>query len=200
MRAGDRVALVLPNDLDMAVAIYGGRARGWLLLPDQPVGEARPARLHARRHAGAAVLCDAELVEPVAGVARETGRGRSATVAGVEKEAGDAGDRVLDVDLASIIYTSGIDGRAQGRHPHAPQHDLRRRVDHRVAWMNSEDRVLCVLPLSFGYGLFQLLMCVRLGRDAGAGAGLRVRRAGWSSCSSGSGSRSSRAFRRSSRC
>ena len=29
--------------------------------------------------------------------------------------------------------------------------------------MNSEDRVLCLLPLSFGYGLFQLLMCVRLG-------------------------------------
>ena len=29
--------------------------------------------------------------------------------------------------------------------------------------MTARDRVLCVLPLSFGYGLCQLLICVRVG-------------------------------------
>ena len=29
--------------------------------------------------------------------------------------------------------------------------------------LNASDRVLCVLPLSFGYGLYQLLTCVRVG-------------------------------------
>ena len=29
--------------------------------------------------------------------------------------------------------------------------------------MSADDRVLCVLPLSFGYGLYQLLPCVRVG-------------------------------------
>ena len=103
------------------------------------------------------------LVEPVTEVARETGAGPAATVAAVEKEEGKAGDRVLDVDLASIIYTSGTTGEPKGvTLTHRNMTFVGESIIESLE-MNSEDRVLCLLPLSFGYGLFQLLMCVRLG-------------------------------------
>jgi acyl-coenzyme A synthetase/AMP-(fatty) acid ligase len=44
--------------------------------------------------------------------------------------------------------------------------------------MQPSDRILCVLPLFFGYGLYQLLTCVRLGAtlvlEPGFGAGGRI--------------------------
>ena len=71
--------------------------------------------------------------------------------------------RTSSVDLAAVIYTSGSTGESEGRDPDSSQHDLRRRLDHRVPRDAAVDSVLCVLPLSFDYGLYQLLMCVRVG-------------------------------------
>ena len=62
--------------------------------------------------------------------------------------------------------------------------------------MQASDRVLCVLPLFFGYGLYQLLTCVRLGAtlvlEPGFGAGGRIVQS-----SRSSGSPASRPCRRS---
>ena len=40
--------------------------------------------------------------------------------------------------------------------------------------MDESDRILCVLPLSFGYGLYQLLMSIRVGATLVLEAGLRL--------------------------
>ena len=160
---GDRVALVLPNDLDMAVAVYAVALAGGCFCPINPsVKHDRLAYMLADTQA-AAVLCDEELLEAVAGVAEETGAGPVSSVAAVEKTEGRAGEHVLDVDLASIIYTSGTTGEPKGvTLTHRNMTFVGESIIESLG-MNSEDRVLCVLPLSFGYGLFQLLMCVRLG-------------------------------------
>jgi acyl-CoA synthetase (AMP-forming)/AMP-acid ligase II len=71
--------------------------------------------------------------------------------------------RVIDADLACVMYTSGSTGRPKGV-----------MLPHRTIWHNtwsiatylgnrSDDVVMCLLPLSFSYGLFQVLVAARVG-------------------------------------
>lgn len=70
--------------------------------------------------------------------------------------------RGIDVDLAMLVYTSGSTGRPKGvmmthRNIEAAATSITTYLE-----MTSEDVVLCVLPISFDYGLYQLLMTVKL--------------------------------------
>jgi acyl-CoA synthetase (AMP-forming)/AMP-acid ligase II len=67
----------------------------------------------------------------------------------------------LDIDLAAVIYTSGSTGEPKG--VTVTQRNMSFVAGSIVEYleMGSEDRILSVLPLSFGYGLYQLLTCVR---------------------------------------
>jgi long-chain acyl-CoA synthetase len=69
----------------------------------------------------------------------------------------------IALDLAALIYTSGSTGQPKGvMHTHqsmlfaAGSLIQYLRLDH-------DDTILCVLPLAFDYGLYQLLMSVQLG-------------------------------------
>lgn len=70
---------------------------------------------------------------------------------------------VSDIDLAAIIYTSGSTGEPKG------VTFAHRNIDSAVNSIseylesNSEDVLLGVLPLSFGYGLLQLLVTFKTG-------------------------------------
>lgn len=142
---GDRVALVLPNCAETAVAFYGTLLAGAVAVPVNPkTPAAKLERLRA--HCGAALaLADPAEVAALAATAGPI-------------PAGPAAD-----DLAAIIYTSGSTGMPKGV-----------TLDHRnmtflagsvieYLGMTAEERVLCILPLAFGYGLYQLITCVRLG-------------------------------------
>ena len=70
----------------------------------------------------------------------------------------------ISVDLAAIVYTSGSTGRPKGvTLTHANMAFAAGSIVDVPASMRADDRVLCVVPLSFDYGLYQLLMCVRVG-------------------------------------
>jgi len=69
----------------------------------------------------------------------------------------------IDADLAAIIYTSGSTGAAKGVML------THRNIVHN-AWsistyldLRSDDVVMCLLPLSFDYGLFQIFMGAHVG-------------------------------------
>ena len=71
--------------------------------------------------------------------------------------------RNIDVDLAAIIYTSGSTGEPKGvmlTH----RNMLTAATSISTYLENVEDDViLCVLPLAFDYGLYQMIMSVRVG-------------------------------------
>lgn len=161
-KPGDRVALFLPNGADMAESIYGVARAGAAFVPLNPTMK-QGKLAHVLEHAGAAaVICDAERLPTIEAAVAQVGSIEVvADVASLRAAADVALSGPLDLDLAAVIYTSGSTGDAKGV-----------TVTHRnmtfVAGsiieyleMGSRDRILCVLPLSFGYGLYQLLTCVR---------------------------------------
>ncbi|PKQ03728.1 MAG: AMP-dependent synthetase, partial [Alphaproteobacteria bacterium HGW-Alphaproteobacteria-10] len=69
----------------------------------------------------------------------------------------------IDIDLAAIIYTSGSTGDPKGvMLTHRNMITAATSVSTYLR-MAEDDVVLCVLPLSFDYGLYQMLMSYRLG-------------------------------------
>ena len=69
----------------------------------------------------------------------------------------------IDVDLALLIYTSGSTGRPKGvmmthRNVEAAATSITTYLEN-----TADDIILNVLPLAFDYGLYQLLMAVKLG-------------------------------------
>lgn len=69
----------------------------------------------------------------------------------------------VDIDLAMLVYTSGSTGNPKGVMM------THKNIEHAATSITtylqsrSDDVVLSVLPLSFDYGLYQLLMCVKMG-------------------------------------
>jgi amino acid adenylation domain-containing protein len=73
------------------------------------------------------------------------------------------GSKHLDIDLASIIYTSGSTGEPKGimlthRNMLAASHSINTYLDN-----SNNEKVLSALPLSFDYGLYQMIMMVAVG-------------------------------------
>jgi acyl-CoA synthetase (AMP-forming)/AMP-acid ligase II len=69
----------------------------------------------------------------------------------------------IPVDLAALIYTSGSTGNPKGV---MQTHQSMLFAAHSLTTylrLAADDRILCVLPLAFDYGLYQLLMSVQLG-------------------------------------
>src|SRR5699024_5374125 len=69
----------------------------------------------------------------------------------------------IPLDLAALIYTSGSTGNPKGvmQTHQAMVFACGSLVEY--LRLGADDRILCALPLAFDYGLYQLLMSVRLG-------------------------------------
>ncbi|MDZ7619136.1 MAG: AMP-binding protein, partial [Patescibacteria group bacterium] len=69
----------------------------------------------------------------------------------------------IDVDLAALVYTSGSTGDAKG--VMLTHHNMVAAATSITTYLENtpDDVILSVLPLSFDYGLYQVLMSVRFG-------------------------------------
>jgi acyl-CoA synthetase (AMP-forming)/AMP-acid ligase II len=167
----------MPNGLDLAVAIYGVLRAGAAFCPINPTTTTGNIRRILADLGTRTVICEADLVDRV----RPALAPGVALIEDAELRAGtdDPDERpMIGPDLGAVIYTSGSTGEPKG--VTLTHGNMSFVADSIIEYleMNGEDRILCVLPLSFGYGLYQLLCCVRVGAtlvlEPGFGAAGRV--------------------------
>jgi acyl-CoA synthetase (AMP-forming)/AMP-acid ligase II len=95
------------------------------------------------------------------GVSRAAEHGLESLLAGVPAGSPPPAVGAIDVDLATIIYTSGSTGAPKGvMSTHANMAAAARSITTYLQ-NTAEDIVLNTLPLSFDYGLYQLIMTCR---------------------------------------
>jgi long-chain acyl-CoA synthetase len=165
VRRGDRVVIILPNDIEAAIAFEGTLRAGAALSPLSPTIKRDRLCYVLDDVEPAALVCDSERAE-IAEAAEAQARRSVPVVADVAELMSDedtAYPAPLETDLAAVMYTSGSTGEPKG--VTLTHRNLSFVTGSIVEYlkMNSADRVLCVLQLSFGYGLCQLLSCVRAG-------------------------------------
>ncbi|HLZ23797.1 MAG TPA: AMP-binding protein [Ktedonobacterales bacterium] len=188
---GDRVMIFAENRVETAIAIFGALKAGGVFVVVNPTTKAsklayllrncRPAALVTQRaRAGVALAACAEggaslrvtiwadlaLGTPAPAV---TGPGGTSIPSLRWDEALAAQPATkpavpcIDIDLATIIYTSGSTGNPKGVvSTHA---NVRAAATSITTYLENtpDDVVLSVLPLSFDYGLYQLLMVCLFG-------------------------------------
>jgi amino acid adenylation domain-containing protein len=163
LERGDRVAVELPNSADAALAILGVLRSGAAISLISPAIK-RDKLAYILADCGArALICDEERAE----TARAASEGSQVVALATDREPfeheGDPPPGPLSVDLAAVIYTSGSTGEPKGvTLSHANMAFVADSIAESLT-MREDDRVLCVLQLSFGYGLYQLLTSVVLG-------------------------------------
>jgi amino acid adenylation domain-containing protein len=177
---GDRVAIQLDNRAETVVAIFATLKAGAAFLMVNPSAktqkveyllrhsEARAFVLAGSRLSSlAGMLDDLPALATVICVGQATGHvARKLGLDFAEMAAGPASPPstpTIDLDLACLLYTSGSTGEPKGvMLTHA---NVRTAIDSIASYLRltSDDVLMDVLPLSFGYGLTQLFSALKVG-------------------------------------
>ena len=169
---GDRVAVMLPNGLAMAGAIFGVNRAGAAFVPLNPTIKREKLAGLLGRSTARILICDEQRAEVAREAATEAPGIQVVDDVSALRADGPVGAEPLSSDLAAIVFTSGSTGVAKG--VTLTHRNMTFVADSMIEYleMDEHERVLCVLPLSFGYGLYQLLTCVRTGATLFLQAGL----------------------------
>jgi amino acid adenylation domain-containing protein len=178
VQRGDRVALFLPNGVEMVVGVYATLLAGAIFMPVNPQTKTEKLRYILDDSRAVCLITHAALRptwEGAMGEGTVAGRSRSVIVAGEEassarsfagalaaaREPRDQG--CIDVDLAAIIYTSGSTGEPKG--VMLTHHNMVSAATSVSTYLGlrGDDVIMCALPLSFDYGLYQILMGFQVG-------------------------------------
>lgn len=179
----ERVAVYLDKRIDTVAALFGAAAAGGVFVPVNPL--LKPEQVaHILRDCNVRILVSSaerlELLRPLlpgcadvrdlvalsdqplppfAGLTCVNWAERQGAMKA-------APHRVIDSDMAAILYTSGSTGQPKGvvvshRNLVAGAESVAQYLENRP-----QDRILSVLPLSFDYGLSQLTTAFRVGACA----------------------------------
>ncbi|ODR88736.1 class I adenylate-forming enzyme family protein [Sinorhizobium alkalisoli] len=180
VKRNDRVLVFMDNCWEAAVSIFAVLKAGATFSPINASTKADKLAYIVTDCEAAAILTQAKLM-PVVAEARTISSGHAPFVVSTAGPGGRMPDGALsfeeclmaapspvahggiDVDLAMLIYTSGSTGRPKGvmmthRNIDAASESITTYLCNRP-----DDVILNVLPLAFDYGLYQLLMAIRLG-------------------------------------
>jgi amino acid adenylation domain-containing protein len=177
VRRGDRVVLLMDNSVPLVVSLFAVLAAGGVFVVVNPTTKADKLTYLLTDSGARAVVAADRLARVVreasapdvvttvwVGHVPDVSAGELSyeAIVGAPAQAPDPVP-VIDADLGAIVYTSGSTGDAKGVM-------LTHRNLHHNAWsistylgMRPDDVIACLLPLSFDYGLFQILMSARLG-------------------------------------
>lgn len=178
VRRGHRVAIFMDNVPECAIGLMGVWLSDAVAVPVNAQTKSEKLGWILEHCEAAALLSEGHLA-PVFTPAVE-GRGLRAVFAtagdrdpataaeSLEAALADADrkpppTRNIPLDVAAILYTSGTTGDPKGvTHTHQSLGFARDSVAYYLE-LTPDDRVLCTLPMSFGYGLFQLLPATAVG-------------------------------------
>ncbi|MDH6233980.1 long-chain acyl-CoA synthetase [Mesorhizobium soli] len=178
IKRGDRVVVFMENIWETAVAIFAVLKAGAVFCPVNPQLKADGVGFILRDCRPGAVLTQEKYLDPCAQAsadlpsppllvaARATGTLPANILpfeALVADESGPLPEAGGEDDLAMIIYTSGSTGRPKGVMMTHASMDAASGAIASYLENTAQDVVLGVLPLSFTYGLYQLLVTVRVG-------------------------------------
>jgi long-chain acyl-CoA synthetase len=170
---GDRVAIFMDNTWQCAVSIYGILLAGGVFVIVNP--QTRPDKLAfiLRDSDARVLLSEANLLRVFSSVAEQLPKlkvlctfASKLLPIGVENMDDALADMpikppsqsTISQDLAALIYTSGSTGEPKGvMHTHQSMMFAMQSLVEYLR-MDKTDRLLCLLPLAFDYGLYQLLM------------------------------------------
>jgi long-chain acyl-CoA synthetase len=179
VRRGDRVVVFLENSVEAVAGLFGAVKAGAVFCVVNPTTKSEKLAFILNNCRARAVVTHQRLL-PVAAPAIATA---PSVVAALVAEARGAlpeaahplaealaasaatppGAAGIDIDLAMIIYTSGSTGFPKGvmmthQNVEAAATSITTYLEN-----TAEDIILSVLPLSFDYGLYQVLMACKVG-------------------------------------
>ncbi|MET0556856.1 MAG: AMP-binding protein [Vicinamibacteria bacterium] len=175
---GDRVVLHLDNDVETVVALFGVLGAGAAFVMVNPTTKEAKLRFVLENAGASAIVLPAakaallegglpelRAVVTVGGAAAEGARKAVAfdDLLARHAGAGAAPPAPVDLDLATLLYTSGSTGEPKGvMLTHA---NVVAAIDSVASYLHltSDDVLFDVLPLSFGYGLTQLFSALKVG-------------------------------------
>lgn len=165
LRRGDRVAIVLPRGIEECWAIFGVSRASGVFVPVNALLKGPQVR-QIVADCGAAIVITSRAQSAFVEKAVE---GLPLRVLYVEDmEARDAAGSVssepcIGEDLAAILYTSGSTGLPKGVMLSHRNLLAGTRIVRTYLEITPRDRILSILPLSFDYGLNQLLTAIEQG-------------------------------------
>jgi amino acid adenylation domain-containing protein len=179
---GDRCVLFLENRVETAVGIFGTLRAGGVFSAVNPTTKADKLAFILNNCEAAVLFTQASLATVAFAAAAQAPSVRLVVVVDEAAEAlpdnalsledfsrlqspGVAAARHpgIDIDPAMLVYTSGSTGNPKGVMMTHQNVEFAASSITTYLEARSDDVVLSVLPLSFDYGLYQLLMCVKMG-------------------------------------
>jgi long-chain acyl-CoA synthetase len=173
---GDRVALQLENSWACVTAIFGTLIAGGVFVLVNPQTRANKLGFMLRDCGARVLIAESALegvyLEALQGLEQPpvvlctgkcNGPAESLEAAMAAAQPLAEAVPVIPLDLATIIYTSGSTGSPKGvmQTHQAMVFTTGSLIEY--LRLSQDEKILCVLPLSFDYGLYQLLMAVALG-------------------------------------
>jgi len=181
VRRGDRVVIFMDNGVDPVVSIFAALKAGAVFMPVNPLTKKDKLAYLLNDSRASVVITQRALHEAYAGAMTHNSSVHTCFVAGPAQVTDSADARflpyptvvpsgavvdepqIIDQDLAAIIYTSGSTGDPKGvMLTHLNMVTAATSVSSYLG-LCSDDVILCVLPLAFDYGLYQILMGFKLG-------------------------------------
>jgi long-chain acyl-CoA synthetase len=181
---GDRVAIYMPNSVPVVVGIFAALKAGAVFVVINATTRSEKLEYILNNCSAAAIITDVRNLTLLEMLAKHVPSLKCAIVSGAQEGLVQAYDDVpvldynqiqldypahrpvevnIDLDLACLIYTSGSTGDPKG--VMSDHSNVVFAASSIISYLGNvpDDIVIAVLPLSFDYGLYQLLMVFKFG-------------------------------------